>query len=316
MNFRPGRSWPPGEARTCLALVDASFLNWIQKAGAGGDEAEDVEDDEGGEGEPGLGLREGLREGLEAALAAAGVVAEVHRVIWYTRLAQLPPVAHQVPRLVPSEDQDGGAGLVLAMSRDALQAAESRSCAQILFVTDDDRLLPVVDALQARGLAVHVAADAAAADLQGLFRRDPGWAALLRQADTRLFLQPWQPGSGVAAAAGASGAAWAQPDQARRRERAEFGRGRHHEPAFSLDETGMRPLVEQWRLGLEEPERLAIAAELPTQRGLPAQADRSLLVYVSGQLQRSLTVPERKLMRALAREMLEPGSLEEAVAGA
>ena len=66
----------------------------------------------------------------------------------------------------------------------------------------------------------------------------------------------------------------------------------------------VHPLVQAWLASLGEAARLELQGLLPTQRGLPQEADRELLQQLSHRLGRPLTVPERKLMRELAREAL------------
>lgn len=285
---RPAGSGPaqPGEGDTpgCIALVDARFLQWLHEAGA--DEAQEPPDAPGSaDAQPGDALRERLAEVLGAALRGARVPARLVRVLWYTSQAGAAARDGQVVRLVPQESADGGAGLVLAMARDALQLAEQRACSHLLLASDDDRLLATVDAVQMRGLRVHLLADGSAADLAALQRSDPGWASLLRQADTRLVVRDLRH----------------PPARGPRREHSGYAGG-------GDDLQAIPPLVQAWLAGLSEAARLTLHEQLPAQRGLPQEADRELLQQLSHRLGRPLSVPERKLMRELARHALaEPG---------
>lgn len=272
---RPGSysSALPGDQGACTALVDARFLQWLCRPG------EEEREDPAGAGEPAGLPRDRLAEVLGGALRGARVGARVTRVFWYTSQAAAASVDGQVMRFVPPESVDGGAGLVLAMARDALQLAEQRACSHLLIASDDDRLLATVDAVQMRGLRVHLLADDSALDLASLQQSDPAWASLLRQADTRLVVRDLQH----------------SPGRGPRRER-EGG---------SADELeAIPPLVNAWLAGLSETTRLMLHDQLPTQRGLPQEADRELLQQLSHRLGRPLTVPERKLMRELARRSL------------
>jgi hypothetical protein len=277
----------------CIAIVDARFLYWLH--GSGGD---DDSEQAGLCAEPPGALRERLAEVLAAVLRDARVHARITRLLWYTSHVGAASLHGQLVRLVPTEAADGGVGLMLAMARDALQLAEQRACTHLLIASDDDRLLPTVDAVQARGLRVHLLADNSALDLPALGRSDPSWASLLRQADTRLIVddlgRPPLRGS------------------RRERERGEVGpRG----PAGYLgldpsavagtaDLQSIPPLVQSWLAGLSRTTRLMLQAQLPELRGLPQEADRELLQQISHQLGRPLSVPERKLMRELARDAL------------
>jgi hypothetical protein len=210
------------------------------------------------------------------------VHAQLARVYWYTSHPEPATAAGQVVRKVPSETDDGGAGLVLALARDAQRLAQGGACAHLLLVSDDDRLLTTVDHLQHQGVQVHLLADRSAADLPALARTDPAWASLLKLADSRPMLDA--------------------------SEKAQRLRGQIT-PAAQSDT--IQALVQRWLDSLPPAQRALFRATLPRERGLPQDADRELLVEISQHLGRPLQVPERKLMRELAREALEeppPGS--------
>lgn len=300
------------EPASCIALVDARFLQWLQ--GQGG------EDETGGEAgaEPAAAVRLALHGGLSAALRSARVPARLLRVLWYTSHPAAATLEGQVVRRVPAEAEDGGAGLVLAMARDALQLAEQRACAQLLIASDDDRLLATVDAVQARGLRVHLLADDSAADLAALRETDPGWASLLRQADARVVWPAEEAAArGEAAGRGEHLASAGYLVRSSRAERGDRGdRADRSDRWGSSDSTesnleAIPPLVQAWLGSLSEAARLELQGQLPSQRGLPQEADRELLQQLSHRLGRPLTVPERKLMRELARRALAEGGVAE-----
>ena len=280
---------PHPEAGSCIALVDARFLHWLHAS-----DDDDDEDDDGRQ-EPAAALRQRLPEVLGEALRAQRLHARVVRVYWYTSVASAPALNGQVLRLVPPEAADGGASLALAMARDALHLAETRACAHLLIASDDDRLLATVDAVQARGLRVHLLADRSAADLERLAKSDAGWASLLRQADTRLVVDNLDRPSREAGWPGAAeGRAWGPRE---RQERAPRREAVAHSQAIV-------EWVDTWLARLSEPTRELLQSQLPAQRGLPQEADRELLLQISQQLGRPLSVPERKLMREHARQGL------------
>jgi len=277
----PGPAAPVLEP--CIALVDAGFLSWLH---GGRDDEIDVDslrDPDTRSDVPAEALRVHLSDVLGAALRAARLQARVIRVVWYTSQPGAASVPGQVVRLVPLQAADGGVGLVLAMARDALQLAEQRACAHLLIASDDDRLLATMDAVQARGMRVHLLADNAAANLGALENTDAPWAALLRQADTRLIVEDFEH----------------PPHRVPRRERAV-----QRPEADAGDLRAIPALVQAWLKGLSEATWLMLQAQLPEQRGLPQEADRELLQQISHHLGRPLSVPERKLMRELAREAL------------
>jgi hypothetical protein len=300
------------EPASCIALVDARFLQWLQGQGR--------DDETGGEAgaEPAAAMRLALHGGLSAALRGARVPARLLRVLWYTSHPAAATVEGQVVRRVPAEAEDGGAGLVLAMARDALQLAEQRACAQLLIASDDDRLLATVDAVQARGLRVHLLADDSAADLAALRETDPGWASLLRQADARVVWPTEEAvARGEAAGRGEYLASAVYPVRSSRAERGDRGDRADRSDRWGTGDStesnleAIPPLVQAWLGSLSEPARLELQGQLPSQRGLPQEADRELLQQLSHRLGRPLTVPERKLMRELARRALAEGGVPE-----
>jgi hypothetical protein len=171
---RPNRQDEPTIRREhAVALVDARFIAWL------GDHADQ---------EP--PRRQLVNRWLDRALGDAGIGSPLLRSYWYSHQAdERVSVPGQIERRIEQESRDGGASLVLALSRDLMALAQGGACDTALIVSDDDRLLPVVDLAQSLGLRVVVLADESAHDLQTLSRTEPGWTALLRQADARLVVE-------------------------------------------------------------------------------------------------------------------------------
>ena len=268
MPFSPASA---ASASSCIALIDARFLHWLL-----GQSNPELDDESPLPPEPSATSRTHLAQRLEAALHQAGVHTQLTRVYWYTSHPEPATAVGQVVRQVPGETDDGGAGLVLALARDAQRLAQGGACAHLLLASDDDRLLPTVDHLQHQGVQVHLLADRSAADLLALARTDPGWASLLKLADSRPMLDA--------------------------SEKAPRQRGQTSSAAQS---DTIQALVLRWLDSLSPAQRALFRASLPRERGLPQEADRELLVEISQHLGRPLQVPERKLMRELAREGLD-----------
>ena len=289
----------------CVALVDAKYLAWLA----------DQDDTTG----PRL---DRLRACLEAALEAQGLPAEISRVYWYGTERPDRVMHGIVHRWVATESADAGASLTLAMSRDLMGMADAPGYDRAVLVTDDDRLLPVVDAVQLQGVSVCLVGDESAEDLEALAKSDAAWAALLRQADERCIVR----GQDMARAVWGDGVVMIErsgPQAAREgrelrepRESRDWGpRSGNGEPRAarprpmgpSLEELqsmrdALQPMVNTWWDDLPVEDRQELEAELPTSRGLPQEADRHLLLRLSQQLGRPLTPAEKKLMRELARD--------------
>lgn len=274
---KPTPRWTPRTAgrERCIALVDARFLDWLCG-----------KDSEGGESQP--PRRERLQGLLEDALAQVQVEAEVSRVYWYSSHAGSQTIDGHLLRWVRPEAADGGVSLLQALSRDLMQLAQHGACDHLLVVSDDDRLLPAIDAAQLHGMMVHLLADESAADLVALARTDAPWVSLLRQGDRRVLISStdleqtlW--GDGLAphkAPRGRQGPAVTEPGPLR---------------------DALESMVTRWWADVPESARQDLYAHLPNQRGLPQEADRQLLLHLSQQLGRPLAVPEKRLMRELAR---------------
>ncbi|MFM8767338.1 MAG: hypothetical protein ACKOD9_06055 [Rubrivivax sp.] len=297
----------PSRARRerCVALVDAKYLAWLAD-----------QDDTAG---PRL---DRMRACLEASLEAQGLPGEISRVYWYSTERPDRAVHGIVHRWVASESADAGASLTLAMARDLMGLADSPGCDRAVLVTDDDRLLPVVDAVQLQGVSVCLVGDESAEDLDSLAKSDAAWSALLRQADDRCIMRGqdlaravWGDGVVMIERSGASvareGREMREPREGRdwgpRPSNAEPRTGRSRPMGPSPEELqsmreALQPMVSTWWDDLPVEDRQELEAELPTSRGLPQEADRHLLLRLSQQLGRPLTPSEKKLMRELARD--------------
>ena len=296
----------------CVALVDARFIDWLSGK-------EDTEHP--------APRREGLRPLLENALEAADLGAEVGRIYWYTSEVDVggsasaastsgglqghfdsDPLQGQVVRWVAPESVDTGVSLVLAMARDLYALAAHGACEQVLVASDDDRLLPVIDYVQSCGLRVCLLADESLHDVSALARTDPAWASVLSQADARVLvsgadLERCLSGSGLPTSPNHRRTTQAREDLGSRNARYRQGL-----QSGAADEEGMRsslgPMVAAWWVGLDDDQQSDLARQLPEQRGLPQEADRSLLLHLSQQLGRPLTLGEKKLMREMARDVV------------
>ena len=288
----PRRPARPRRERS-VALVDARYLAWLADAD-----------------EPRGARLDRLRACLEAALDAQGFPPEISRIYWYANDRPERPLPGLVHRWVAPESADAGASLTLAMARDLMGLAEHAGIDRLVVITDDDRLLPVVDAVQMQGATVCMVADESAQDLEDLAKSDAAWSALLRQADERCVIRAqdlaravWGDGAVMIERAGpATGRDWA-PRPAGADTRAARPRGNGLSPDELAEmRAALQPMVSTWWEDLPVEDRQELEAELPTSRGLPQDADRHLLLRLSQQLGRPLTPGEKKLMRELARD--------------
>ena len=283
----------PGAEQRCVALVDAGFLRWL---------LDPESDDPGPEAEPGpvadasVGKRstrddrtpERLPQRLGGVIRAAGLRARLLRTYWYDAAPPRRAVPGLVCRPVAAEPAGAGASLLLAMARDAMQLAREGGIDHLLIVSDDDRLLSVVDQVQLHGVQVQLLADESALDLDALAATEPGWTTLLRQADRRLVVD----GECRLFIPGANSA----PRQ------------------MSPSDADISPLVDRWLAQLPADVTALYRAQLPPERGLPAEADRDLLLSISRSFGRPLTVAERKGMREQARAALAQTTEDDASA--
>jgi hypothetical protein len=127
-----------------------------------------------------------------------------------------------------------------------------------------------------------------------LSKEDPGWVRLLSQADRRIILHP-QAARDLTTGKISGNA-----------QNAQNGQSANASPAApAVDIETIRPKFEEvvntwWA---EEPEDLRedLREELQASRGIPQEIDRHLLLQVRKTLERTLSFPEKKVLRELIR---------------
>jgi hypothetical protein len=261
----------------CMALVDGRYMAWLlgQSPEATGEPLN----------------RHALAPVLSALLAQWGVQAELQRVYWYSDAQDGQYPQDQVARVVAPHKVDGGASLLRAISADLKRLAERQACDHVLLASDDERLLTLMDEAQLHGLSVHVLADESARNLAQLSKEDPGWTRLLAQADRRIVLHSQ---------------AMRDLTQARLSQSPGQPLGLLPPPQQTAEDIeAIRPIlqgvVDAW--WAEEPEDLRedLREELQNSRGIPQEVDRHLLLRVRKVLERTLSFPEKKLLREMVR---------------
>lgn len=267
-------------AGSCMALVDERFLAWLATQGAGG-AGEAVN-------------RHGLLPWLASLLARSGLEVDLRRVYWYSDRADGLVLDDQIGRAVPAHEVDGGAALLRAMGQDLRSLAGHRACDHVLIASDDERLLPLIDEVQLRGLSVHLLADEGARHMGQLSRDDPGWARLLAQADRRVLV-----------------GAQALADLARGRPPLAALPGSSPDPEALRETLGEE--VQAWWADEPEDLREDLRESLQLSRGIPQEVDRQLLLRMRRRLARALSLPEKKMLRDMVRATVM-GSADEAPA--
>ncbi len=259
----------------CIALVDGRYMAWLlgQNPEATGEPLN----------------RHALAPVLSALLAQWGVQADLQRVYWYTDAQDGQYPQDQVARVVAPHKVDGGASLLRALSSDLKRLAERQACDHVVLASDDERLLTLMDEAQLHGLSVHILADESARDLAQLSKEDPGWTRLLAQADRRIVLHSQAMRDLTQTRMGHSGPVGLLPSP----------------PQPVEDIEAIRPILQEvvttwWS---EEPEDLRedLREELQNSRGIPQEVDRHLLLRVRKVLERTLSFPEKKLLREMIR---------------
>jgi hypothetical protein len=151
-----------------------------------------------------------------------------------------------------------------------------------------------VDDAQLSGLSVHLLTDESVRQMDQLSKEDPGWVRLLSQADRRIILHP--PAARDLTTGKINGSA----------QNAQNGQSANAiPPAPAVDIETIRPkfeeVVKTW--WAEEPEDLRedLREELQASRGIPQEIDRHLLLQVRKTLERTLSFPEKKVLRELIR---------------
>jgi len=252
-------------AESCIALIDARFLAWLQGNTDGSQEA----------------VRPHLQALMGSALANHGLDVNLRRIYWYTDTPDEQAIDAQVTRAVLPHGQDGGLSMLRAMGADMKRLAEREACEHLLVGSDDERLLSIIDEAQLHGVVVHLLADEAARNMSQLNRDDPGWARLLSQADHRVVLSEEATRQGAKPRHGGEPKAPVDPDQLREQ---------------------LNTVIQTW--WDEEPEDLReeLREELHNTRGIPQEVDRQLLLGVRKVLERALSFQEKKMLREMVRE--------------
>jgi hypothetical protein len=258
---------------SCIALIDARFLAWLQG------QAEGAMDH----------VRFQLGSMLAGALSHSGLDVNLVRIYWYSDNQDDLVVDGQITRCVVPHNQDGGVSMLRALGGDLKRLAERGACEHVLIGSDDERLLTLIDDAQLHGMGVHLLADEAARNMNQLQRDDAGWARLLSQADRRIVLSA----NGV-----------------REGSHPRHGATQVH-AAPAIDPEQMREqlstVINAW--WNEEPEDLRedLREELHNSRGIPQEVDRQLLLSARRVLERALSFHEKKMLREMVREVVLGG---------
>ena len=253
-------------AESCIALIDARFLAWLQG------QTDTTQDH----------VRPQLHQLLSNALGHNGLDLSLRRVYWYSDTSDDQAIGAQITRAVLPHSQDGGLSMLRTLGADLKRLAERGACDHILVGSDDERLISLIDEAQLHGVSVHLLADEASRNMTQLNREDPGWARLLSQADQRVVLGAQALRDGGARNASSVHAAPAiDPEQLREQ---------------------LNTVITAW--WDEEPEDLRedLREELQNTRGIPQEVDRQLLLGVRRVLERALSFQEKKLLREMVRE--------------
>lgn len=275
----PYRSNPSfTDAGPCaMALLDARFVRWLARL------------DEGESAAPAAPLRGQVGAVLARALDQAGLRRPLRRVYWYSESDDRAVFDDQALRLVPAEDEDGGA-LIRQMSADMAALVRGGRVDVLIIGSDDDRLTAAIEEAKLAGVTLCLLADERAQTMPRLMQQDPNWARLLREADRRLVVRsadwtPFSPGEAHAAAGSPELATGDAPPP--RREMAEDGE--------------LHGVVQGWWADLPADDQNTLRDELPALRGLPPEVDRELLLRGKNALGRALNFHEKRILRSHAR---------------
>ncbi|CAN1485501.1 hypothetical protein [Limnohabitans sp. B9-3] len=265
----PSHTAAQGSAESCIALIDARFLAWLQGQTEGGQDP----------------VRQQLHGLLGNALAHNGLDLNLRRIYWYSDTPDEQAYDAQISRAVMPHSQDGGLSMLRTLGADLKRLAERGACDHILVGSDDERLLALIDEAQLHGVAVHLLADEASRNMSQLNRDDPGWARLLSQADQRVVLgaQALRDGATPRHASSMHAVAPIDPEQLR----AQLG-----------------TVINTWWADEPEDLREELREELQNTRGIPQEVDRQLLLGVRRVLERALSFQEKKLLREMVRDLV------------
>lgn len=257
-----------GGAESCIALIDARFLAWLQGQSDSGQSQN----------------RQQLGALLSNALAHNGLELNLRRIYWYSDTPDEQAFDGQISRAVLPHSQDGGVSMLRAMGADLKRLSERGAADHFLVGSDDERLLSLIDEAQLHGVSVHLLADDAARNMGQLNREDPGWARLLSQADHRVVL-------GAQATARESGAS-------------RHSNSMHAVPSIDPEQLReqLSAVIQTWWDDEPEDLREEFREELQNTRGIPQEVDRQLLLGVRRVLERALSFQEKKLLREMVRE--------------
>lgn len=268
-NHRPSVTPFAGRA---VALLDARYLRWMARL------------DEPDAQSSGPVSRERLNEIVQHALGRAVGRVSLLRLYWYAEVDDRLVCNDQTLRLLPSADVDGSA-LVRQLAVDVQALVASGRIDVILLGSDDDRLLPVIEAAKLAGVTVGVLADERALAMPRLMQQDPNWARLLREADRRVVVR-----SAELAQALRSGSM----------------QGQMHDDGGGVSEgfeEALKAVVQSWWADQTDDDRDGLREELPAQRGLPSEVDRDLLLRGKNAMGRALSFHEKRVLRSQARDM-------------
>jgi hypothetical protein len=259
-------------ASRAVALLDARYLRWMARL--------DEPDVQGSGNLSRERLNELVVHGMNRALGRVSLL----RLYWYSEVDDRLVCNDQALRLLPSADVDGSA-LVRQLAADVQALVASGRVDVILLGSDDDRLLPVIEAAKLAGVTVCVLADERALAMPRLMQQDPNWARLLREADRRVVIR-----SADLVQALSSGG----PSAGHSPEEGGISEG------FEL---ALQAVVQAWWADQTEDDREGLRDELPGQRGLPSEVDRDLLLRGKNAMGRALSFHEKRVLRSQAREV-------------
>ena len=258
----------------CIALIDARYITWLLGQ-INESSSEGIN-------------RHNLNHVLSSLLIQNGLMIEVNRVYWYADKHDGQYPQDQIHRSVVPHSMDGGISLFHTLSHDLKRLIERKGCDHLFIVSDDERLLSLVDDAQLSGISVHLLTDESVRQMDQLSKEDPGWVRLLSQADRRVILH-----------------AQAARDLTHGKNHTNNNHSAPAPQTAPIDLEEIRPKFEEvvktwWS---EEPEDLRedLREELQASRGIPQEIDRHLLLQVRKTLERTLSFPEKKILRELIR---------------
>lgn len=271
----------------CIALVDGRYLNWLLSS----DPEAHTEDK----------LNRHAMHGVFIALMQQwGLSCDLRRIYWYGDRHDGQYPNDQIVRSVLSHQHDAGASMLRTISSDFTQLVNNRACQHILLVSDDERLITLMDQAQLSGISVHLLTDESSRNLAKMQETDPDWTRMLEQADRRIVLH-----------------AQAIRDILMPRHAASENMPLHpfgpevEAPDPEIVRAKLSEVVNSW--WSEEPEdlRLDLREELQESRGIPQEVDRHLLLQVRKVLERTLSFQEKKMLRDMVRAIVLEKASEE-----